>query len=112
MTVHSIQAQLELPDLLPGSQLNDPHLTDDLAEYSAEESRSVLPYLMEKSPEFRDLSDMRQQVNYTDLRYHEHNSDNPADRDGKPPSPINTSRTSCEMRMRRTKIRLRTFISL
>ncbi|OQE32774.1 hypothetical protein PENFLA_c001G06378 [Penicillium flavigenum] len=57
MAVHSIQAQLELPALLPGSQLNDPHLTEDLAEYPAEESRSALPYLLEKSPEFRDLSD-------------------------------------------------------
>ncbi|KAJ6184296.1 hypothetical protein N7519_005597 [Penicillium mononematosum] len=61
MAVHSTLSQLELPALLPGSQLYDPHLTEDPAEYPAEESRSVLPYLLEKSPEFRDLSDMRQQ---------------------------------------------------
>ncbi|CAG8297604.1 unnamed protein product [Penicillium nalgiovense] len=61
MAVHSTQAQLELPALFPGSQLNDHHLTEDLAEYPAAESRSVLPYLLEKSPEFRELSDTRQQ---------------------------------------------------
>lgn len=35
MAVHSTQAKLELPALLPGSQLNDHHLTEVLAEYPA-----------------------------------------------------------------------------
>jgi hypothetical protein len=112
MAVHSTQAQLKLPALLPGSKLNDPHQTEDPAKYPAEESKYVLPYLLEKSPEFRDLSDMRQQVNYTDLGYHKHNSDNAADRDGKPQNAMNTPRTFFGVRMSPTEIRLLICINL
>ncbi|KAJ5178143.1 uncharacterized protein N7500_000842 [Penicillium coprophilum] len=53
------QAQVEVPALLPESQTNDPQLTKESTEDSAETSKSVIPYLLEKSPEFRELSEVR-----------------------------------------------------
>ncbi|CRL26111.1 Ribosomal RNA methyltransferase RrmJ/FtsJ [Penicillium camemberti] len=58
--VDSSQAQVEVPAPLPGSQPNSPQPTEDLTEDVAEKSRSVVPYLLENSPEFRELSDVRQ----------------------------------------------------
>ncbi|KAJ5617070.1 hypothetical protein N7537_002184 [Penicillium hordei] len=60
-TVNSSQAQMDVPAPLPGSQPNSPQPTEDLTEDVAEKSRSVVPYLLENSPEFRELSDVRQQ---------------------------------------------------
>ncbi|OQE07226.1 hypothetical protein PENVUL_c014G08193 [Penicillium vulpinum] len=57
----SSQAQVEAFDLLPDSQPNDRQLMENLMEYHAEKRNSVIPYLLEKSPEFRELSDVRQQ---------------------------------------------------
>ncbi|KAI2732237.1 hypothetical protein CBS147332_1376 [Penicillium roqueforti] len=55
-----IQAQVEASALLPDSQPNDPQPTKDPAEDCTEKGRSVVPYLLENSPEFRELSDLRQ----------------------------------------------------
>ncbi|KAJ5186803.1 hypothetical protein N7449_009797 [Penicillium cf. viridicatum] len=59
--VNLSQAQVEVPAPLLGSQPNSPQPTEDLMEDVAEKSRSVIPYLLENSPEFRELSDVRQQ---------------------------------------------------
>lgn len=61
--VNSSQVQVEASVLLPGSQPNDPRLTEDLTEDRAKKSRSIISYLLERSAEFRELSDVRQQVN-------------------------------------------------
>ncbi|KGO67646.1 hypothetical protein PITC_064090 [Penicillium italicum] len=58
---NSSKAQVEDSVLPPGSQPNDPQLTEEPTEDRAEKSRSVVPYLLEKSPEFRKLSDVKQQ---------------------------------------------------
>lgn len=68
--VDSSQAQVEVSALLPGSQPNSPQPTENLTEDVAEKSRSVVPYLLENSPEFRELSDVRQQVSHIKPRYH------------------------------------------
>ncbi|KGO40942.1 hypothetical protein PEX1_085710 [Penicillium expansum] len=59
--VNSSQVQVEASVLLPGSQPNDPRLTEDLTEDRAKKSRSIISYLLERSAEFRELSDVRQQ---------------------------------------------------
>ncbi|OQE44419.1 hypothetical protein PENCOP_c002G03951 [Penicillium coprophilum] len=55
--VDSSQAQVEVPALLSESQPDDPLLTKEFTEESAEKSRSVILYLLEKSPDFRGLSE-------------------------------------------------------
>lgn len=62
-----IQAQVEASALLPDSQPNDPQPTKDPAEDCTENGRSVVPYLLENSPEFRELSDLRQKASHTEL---------------------------------------------
>ncbi|CAI7593588.1 unnamed protein product [Penicillium glandicola] len=52
--VDSSQAQVEASVSMPASQPNDPRLTEDLTE---QKSRSVIPYLLKTSLEFRKLSD-------------------------------------------------------
>ncbi|KAF7527071.1 hypothetical protein PCG10_003272 [Penicillium crustosum] len=58
--VNPSHPQVEAPAPLPGSHSNSPHPTEDLMEDVAEKSNSVVPYLLEKSPEFRELTDVRQ----------------------------------------------------
>lgn len=76
VVVNSRQAQVEVPAPLPGSQPNtgsqpnNPRPTEDLVGDVAEKSRSVIPYLLENSPEFRELSAVRQQVNHINPRYY------------------------------------------
>ncbi|KAJ5356532.1 hypothetical protein N7517_011141 [Penicillium concentricum] len=58
--VDSSQAQVKASTLLPDSQPDSLHSTEEPTEDPAGKSRSVVPYLLEKSPEFRELSDVRQ----------------------------------------------------
>ncbi|KAJ5497058.1 hypothetical protein N7463_009045 [Penicillium fimorum] len=58
--VDSGQGQVEASTLLPDSQLDNPQSIEEPTEEPAENSRSVVPYLLETSPEFRELSDVRQ----------------------------------------------------
>ncbi|KAJ5200281.1 hypothetical protein N7491_008918 [Penicillium cf. griseofulvum] len=59
--VDSSEPQVEGSVLLPDNQSNDSQLTEDLTKDRAEKSRSVMLYLLEKSPEYRELSDVREQ---------------------------------------------------
>lgn len=70
--VNPSHPQVEAPAPLPGSHSNSPHPTEDLMEDVAEKSNSVVPYLLEKSPEFRELTDVRQRVSHIKPRYHTH----------------------------------------
>jgi hypothetical protein len=67
--VNSSKAQVEAPALLPDNQSNNSQPTEDLTKDCTEKSRSVVPYLLENSPEYRELSDVRQQVSHTEPRY-------------------------------------------
>lgn len=66
--INSSQAQVDASALLPDT--NNPPPTKNLMGDHAEKSRYFVPYLLEKSPEFRELSDLRQQVSHTELGYY------------------------------------------
>lgn len=54
----------------PTPKTDKKNTNDLMNEIKTEKSRSVVPYLLENSPEFRELSDVRQQVSHIKPRYH------------------------------------------
>lgn len=109
--IHLSQAQVEASALPHDRQLNDPQRTEDATEDRAEKIRSIVPYLLEKCPEFRELSDLRQQVNHTESKCHTHVSNHAIYRDGKPWRAKKTLRTFVKMRTSPTKRQRPTFIT-
>lgn len=68
--VDSNQVQTEAFTLLPTGHERTPEVEEEQTELHVDKSKSVILFLLENSPEFRYLSNIRQQVSHTVLKYY------------------------------------------